>query len=576
MNLQEQLIAGDITISQALYLLRSKYSDQLDDKFLEWLNQECDGYSDATKLPEYRNVDCLVYAKYYDGLGNLHDEEVDVSEVDSFLRKNGAEKALASKMRLTQNIESLELSVDKNKGGYLIMQFPPGMNKMFAQWYHCPAGCNNLSFYQQCPVEQGANLLITVKNRLMNKLRTMKTDEANAEIVEGEKKPLVFVSHASKDKAILKLFVDNILKKGLNLKDENIVLTSYEATGVVPGDNIPEYIKKNIGDASIVLAMISKNYKKSEVCLNEVGAAWALGKTPVQIMLPNTNIESLGWLIHLDKAARIDDRDSLDSLEEVLCKALGIDPPTARHWNPCTKDFLEALKTVPDCYDDDKPECMLLFHDGTTEIECHPRFLRTTYYEKEEEAKEPAPKESTAKHDVIFGGISQDFIESFQKSFAIIQPSSAKVARKTKNVSYARVQLYLINNSNHPIENGEIIISADNEHVVFAETNVEDHSDAIGTFVPRYTQNVYKNGITESFQKPINPTAQEKLYDFYVSAPCDVEEFNLQWKLESLKTPLYGSLTVKWNAEFEDVSAPVQKNDPRLGTMNISEYEIDE
>lgn len=576
MNIQEKLIAGDISLSQALYLLRSNYSDQLDDEFLDWLNQECNGYSDATNLPGYRNVDCSVFAKYYDGWGNLHDEKVDVSSVDNYLMKNGAGNALVSKMRLSQNIESLESSIVGNKGGYLNMPFPNGMNSMFAQFYHCPAGCKNLSFYQQCHIEQGESVLMTVKTKLMDRLSTIKMDVAKAEKVAGGKIPLVFVSHASKDKDILKLFVDNILKKGLNLKNENIVFTSYEATGVVPGDNIPEYIKKNIGDASIVLAMISMNYKKSEVCMNEVGAAWALGKTPVQIMLPNTNIDSLGWLIHLDKAAKIDDRDSLDSLEEVLCEALGINPPTAKHWNPCTKDFLEALKAVPDCYDDEKPECMVLLKDGTTEIECHPRFLRTTYYEKKETAQKPVPSETKAMHDAIYGGISLGLLDSIQKSMAVFQPTSVKVVSKTTNVSFVSVQLFLINNSNHPIENGEILIDADNENVVFSETNVKEHSVAIGMFAPKLTQHVYKNGVTETFQKPINPTAQEELYDFYISAPYDVEEFKLQWKLESLKTPLYGSLTVKWKAEFEDVMIPVQKDDPKLGVTEITDYQIDE
>lgn len=575
MNIQEKLIVGEITLSQALYMLRSKYSEQLDAGFLEWLNLECNGYSDATKLPDYRYIDCSVYAKYYDGLGNLHDEEVDVTVVDNYLTKNGASNALVSKMRLSQNIESLEQSIVGNKGGYLKMPFPNGMNTMFAQWYHCPAGCCNLSFYQQCHVEQGANVLMTVKNRLMEIMGSINMDDGQSEKTECEKLPLVFISHASKDKAILKLFVDNILKKGLNLRDENIVFTSYEATGVVPGDNIPEYIKRNIADASIVLAMISKNYKKSEVCMNEVGAAWALGKTPVQIMLPNTNIDSLGWLIHLDKAARMDDRDSLDSLEEVICEALGVAVPTAKHWNPCTRDFLEALKQVPDCYEDDKAECLVVFKDGKNEVDYHPKYLRTYYYEKQEMMQTESSKDKVI-NAAVFGGINQELIASIQKSMAIVQPTSVKVVRRTTNVSYVRVQLYLINNSNQPIENGNLIIWSDNEDVVFAKTNVKEHSIALSAIAPRLSQGIYKNGVEESFQKPINPTAQEKLYDFYITAPADVTEFKLLWKLESLKTPLFGEIKVRWEAEFEDASTSVQRDDPRLGTTEITEYKIDE
>ena len=575
MNIQENLIAGDITLSQALYLLRSQYSDQLDGDFLEWMNQECNGYSDLTKLPEYRFLDCVVYAKYYDGLGNLHDEEIDVSMIDDYLKKNGAENALVSKMRLSQNVESLEQSILGNKGGYLSMPFPNGMNSMLAKWFHHPAGCNNLSFYQQCHVEQGANVLMVVKSRLMEKLGNINMSETTLEKNDGDKKPLVFISHASKDKAILKLFVDNILKKGLNLKDKNIVFTSYEATGVVPGDNIPEYIKRNIGAANLVLAMISKNYKKSEVCMNEVGAAWALGKTPLQIMLPNTNSNSLGWLIHLDKAVRIDDRDSLDSLEEVMCDALGITAPTAKHWNPCTKDFLEALKSVTDCYDDAKPECLVVFKDGKDEVDYHPKYQRTYYYEKQEQIQTESSKDKVI-NAAVFGGINQELIASIQKSMAIVQPTSVKVVRKTTNESYVRVQLYLINNSNQPIENGNIIIQSDNEDVVFAKTNVKEHSIALSAIAPRLSQSIYKNGVEESFRKPINPTAQEMLYDFYITAPADVTEFKLLWKLESLKTPLFGEINVRWKAEYEDNYISVPKEDPKVGTTEVTEYKAEE
>ena len=144
------------------------------------------------------------------------------------------------------------------------------------------------------------------------------------------------------------------------------------------------------------------------------------------------------------------------------------------------------------------------------------------------------------------------------------------------NESYVRVQLYLINNSNQPIENGNIIIQSDNEDVVFAKTNVKEHSIALSAIVPRLSQSIYKNGVEESFQKPINPTAQEKLYDFYITAPADVTEFKLLWKLESLKTPLFGEIKVRWKAEYEDNYISVPKEDPKVGTTEVTEYKAEE
>lgn len=167
-----------------------------------------------------------------------------------------------------------------------------------------------------------------------------KQNEVETNKVAGAKHPLVFISHASADKAIIGQFIKDILKEGLGLRDENIACTSFEATGVTIGGDIPRYIKDNIASAQVVLAMISKAYKASEVCQNEVGAAWALGNRPLQILLPDVDFDELGWLQHLKKAARIDQQDCLDNLEEVLCDKLGINLVSPRHWNPCVSSFL--------------------------------------------------------------------------------------------------------------------------------------------------------------------------------------------------------------------------------------------
>lgn len=169
-------------------------------------------------------------------------------------------------------------------------------------------------------------------------------NEVRANKTVDPKHPLVFISHASADKAIIGRFIKDILKEGLGLRDENIACTSFEATGVTIGDDIPIYIRDNIASAQVVLAMVSKAYKASEVCQNEVGASWALGNRPLQILLPDVDFDELGWLLHLKKAARIDQQDCLDNLEEVLCDRLGISLVSPKHWNPCVKNFLVFLQ----------------------------------------------------------------------------------------------------------------------------------------------------------------------------------------------------------------------------------------
>lgn len=158
--------------------------------------------------------------------------------------------------------------------------------------------------------------------------------------------PLVFISHASSDKKIIDEFIDLILKNGIGLSDDNIVCTSFEKTTMAPGDNIPNYIREKISYATVVLAMVSKEYKKSEVCMNEVGAAWAFENEPISIVLPDADFTELGWLFNLDKAVKINNPDALNHLQEILCERLGMSIKTSLHWNPCVNKFLGNIKNI--------------------------------------------------------------------------------------------------------------------------------------------------------------------------------------------------------------------------------------
>ena len=162
-----------------------------------------------------------------------------------------------------------------------------------------------------------------------------KTQQSNIEQISQAQpfsKKRIFISHASKDKELIGKFVDSILLLGMGVDSETIAYTSREDTGVPPGESIPEFIQSNIACADIVLLMISDNYKDSEVCLNEMGAAWALNKYIIQILLPNTSFNKLGWLCSLDKAIKINNPASIDILCEVITYRLDIGiKPTV--WN---------------------------------------------------------------------------------------------------------------------------------------------------------------------------------------------------------------------------------------------------
>lgn len=132
----------------------------------------------------------------------------------------------------------------------------------------------------------------------------------------------VFISHASVDKSIISIFVEKVLRLVLGLKPEQIFYSSDESTGVMPGDSIPEYIATGIAEADIVLLMFSDNYRKSEVCLNEMGAAWALQKNPIPVLLPGCEYNSIGWLLLQNKGIKLVDKQQVASLIERIANVL--------------------------------------------------------------------------------------------------------------------------------------------------------------------------------------------------------------------------------------------------------------
>ena len=154
----------------------------------------------------------------------------------------------------------------------------------------------------------------------------------------------VFISHASKDRDIVSLFVDKILIAGYGLQQDDIFYTSREDTGIANGRSIPQEIKAMLSDCSLYFLMISDNYRESEVCLNEMGAAWMVDESKIKIiMLPNAGFNRIGWILSLNKASDSLNEEHLDSIRDMLIDAFGPKNKTGT-WNSNKKSFMVAIE----------------------------------------------------------------------------------------------------------------------------------------------------------------------------------------------------------------------------------------
>lgn len=152
----------------------------------------------------------------------------------------------------------------------------------------------------------------------------------------------IFVSHSSKDKEIVDIFKNIILNTGLGISDSDIAYTSAPETGVPLGVSIPGYIKDNIANSDFVFLMISDNYRKSEVCLNEMGAAWALNKNVKPMLLCNVTFETVGLLYKVHLCSKIDNIDMLDELRDEFVIKYGNQTKTVV-WNRAKSDFVSKI-----------------------------------------------------------------------------------------------------------------------------------------------------------------------------------------------------------------------------------------
>ncbi len=156
----------------------------------------------------------------------------------------------------------------------------------------------------------------------------------------------IFISHSSKDVKYVKSFVDNILILGLDISGQRIFCSSMEGHGVKSGQYIPDRLKEEINKSSLALLFISKNYKASEVCLNEVGAAWATltKETVIPLLLPNTDFNELGFLDLSRLGLKISQREGVLKLiqdcKEQLNPSFNLEKLHSK-----IEDYLEEIKT---------------------------------------------------------------------------------------------------------------------------------------------------------------------------------------------------------------------------------------
>lgn len=151
----------------------------------------------------------------------------------------------------------------------------------------------------------------------------------------------VFLSHASGDKPLADLIVDQLLKLGLELPESRVFYTSRPATGVDSGEAWFGRISSELSGAPLTVAVFSERFKDSAFSHLELGAALIAGDLCV-VRAPGTvGYGALGSIQMHD----LGDSEAVDAFGAQVAQYLGLTQSAVR-WNRHRDQFMTSLTSL--------------------------------------------------------------------------------------------------------------------------------------------------------------------------------------------------------------------------------------
>lgn len=135
--------------------------------------------------------------------------------------------------------------------------------------------------------------------------------------------PGVFVSHAAADKQLVDEFVDTILRAGCELGGRQIFYSSGEDTGVPSGSDLLSHIRKSVGEADLVIAVISPSFQTRPFCVAELGAAWGRTDNLFPLAVPGMERPILQGVLEGMTVRYLNDSGALDELHDRVGEVAG-------------------------------------------------------------------------------------------------------------------------------------------------------------------------------------------------------------------------------------------------------------
>ena len=164
-----------------------------------------------------------------------------------------------------------------------------------------------------------------------------------------KKKPLIFISHSSKNKAHVAKIAE--LLRSINLSPRrDIFCSSLPGYGIPNGANIFDFLRERFLNYDLHIIFVhSPEYYESAVSLNEMGAAWVLKSNATSLLLPGFDFSGMKGVIGSDSIAiKLDGdpsevKDRLNQLRRELEAEFDISDNEDIIWEEARDKFIREI-----------------------------------------------------------------------------------------------------------------------------------------------------------------------------------------------------------------------------------------
>ena len=213
----------------------------------------------------------------------------------------------------------------------------------------------NLGFNYRREFEREVNKGLSVLEGVSESLKLgMDGDFKHVQVEEtGQKPPMVFISHAEADKKFANEIVTLLEFIGVKGK-ENLLCTSVNGYRIPLGYDIIEYLRETFNKKNLfVIILHTHNYYTRPVCMNEMGAAWALKTKYFSVLAPDFGFSDMTGVVNSkDVSIKIgaDDCDTrINQLKNELIQFFGLPQPDEDRWPYYRNTFINKCMQFKSC-----------------------------------------------------------------------------------------------------------------------------------------------------------------------------------------------------------------------------------